>query len=55
MRFGHPPDAVAKAILGAVERNQAIVPVGIESSVAFRVLRFAPGPLQGLLARAEVI
>lgn len=55
MRLGHPPDAVAKAILGAVERNQAIVPVGIESSVAFRVLRFAPGPLQGLLARAEVI
>jgi NAD(P)-dependent dehydrogenase (short-subunit alcohol dehydrogenase family) len=55
MRFGHPPDAVAKAIVGAIERNQAIVPVGIESSVAFRVLRFAPGRVQGLLARAEVI
>jgi NAD(P)-dependent dehydrogenase (short-subunit alcohol dehydrogenase family) len=53
-RFGHSPDVVAKAILGAVEKNRAIVPVGIESEFAYRVLRFAPGPVQGLLARAEV-
>jgi short-subunit dehydrogenase len=53
-RFGHSPDLVGKAIVRAVERNQAIVPVGLESSLAYRVLRFAPGPVQGLLARAQV-
>ena len=53
--FGRAPDVVAKAIVGAVEHNRALVPVGVESSVAFRVLRFAPGPLQSALARAQVI
>jgi 2-hydroxycyclohexanecarboxyl-CoA dehydrogenase len=53
-RFGHPPELVAKAIVGAVERNHAIVPVGIESAFSYRVLRFAPGPIQGLLARADM-
>jgi short-subunit dehydrogenase len=53
-RFGHSPDLVAKAIARAVERNQAIVPVGLESTFAYRVLRLAPAPLQGLLARAQV-
>ena len=52
---GRSPDAVAKAIVGAVEHNRGIVPVGVESSVAFRVLRFAPGRLQSALARTEVI
>lgn len=53
--FGRSPDVVAKAIMGAVEHNRGTVPVGVESSLAFRVLRFAPGPLQAALARAEVI
>ena len=53
--FGRSPDVVARAIAGAVEHNRAIVPVGVESSVAFRVLRFAPGPVQAALARAQVI
>ena len=53
--FGRSPDVVGKAIMGAVEHNRGIVPVGVESSLAFRVLRFAPGPLQAALARAEVI
>jgi NAD(P)-dependent dehydrogenase (short-subunit alcohol dehydrogenase family) len=53
--FGRSPDVVAKAIMGAVEHNRGIVPVGVESSLAFRVLRFAPGRLQAALARAEVI
>jgi NAD(P)-dependent dehydrogenase (short-subunit alcohol dehydrogenase family) len=53
-RFGHSPDLVAKAIVRAVERNQAVVPVGLESTLAYRLLRFAPGPVQGLLARAQV-
>jgi short-subunit dehydrogenase len=50
-RFGHSPDLVAKAIINAVERNRDIVPVGIESMFAFRVMRFAPGALQGAFAR----
>jgi short-subunit dehydrogenase len=53
-RFGHSPDLVAKAIVRAVERNQAVVPVGLESSLAYHVLRFAPGRVQGLLARVQV-
>jgi len=52
--FGHSPDLVAKAIVRAVERNQAVVPVGLESELAYRVLPFVPGPLHGLLARTPL-
>jgi hypothetical protein len=38
-----------------VRRNHEIVPVGLESALAFRLLRFAPGPVQGLVARAQVL
>jgi NAD(P)-dependent dehydrogenase (short-subunit alcohol dehydrogenase family) len=54
-RFGHSPDLVAKAIVRAAERNQDVVPVGLESTLAYRVLRLAPGPVQGLVARAQVL
>jgi NAD(P)-dependent dehydrogenase (short-subunit alcohol dehydrogenase family) len=53
-RFGHSPDIVAKAIVRAVERNQAVVPVGMESSVAYRVLPFVPNSLQALAARTPL-
>jgi NAD(P)-dependent dehydrogenase (short-subunit alcohol dehydrogenase family) len=53
-RFGHSPDAVARAIVKAVQKNQGIVPVGLESSLGFRLLRFAPGSVQALLARVQV-
>ena len=52
-RLGHSPDLVAKAIVGAVERNREIVPVGFESAFAFRVLRFAPGAVQSVFARLQ--
>ena len=55
LRRGRSPDVVADAIAGAVEHNRGIVPVGIESALAFRLLRFAPGPVQGALARAQVL
>jgi 2-hydroxycyclohexanecarboxyl-CoA dehydrogenase len=55
LRRGRSPEVVAGAIAGAVEHNRGIVPVGIESTLAFRLLRFAPGPLQGALARTEVL
>jgi hypothetical protein len=53
-RFGHSPDLVAKAIAGAITHNRELVPVGIESTLAYRVLRLAPSPIQGLLAKAQV-
>jgi 2-hydroxycyclohexanecarboxyl-CoA dehydrogenase len=52
-RFGHSPDLVAKAIVRAVERDRLIVPVGFESSFAFRVMRFAPWRLQNAFARFQ--
>ena len=55
LRRGRSPDAVAKAILDAAENDRGVVPVGIESSFAYRVLRFAPGRVQGALARANVL
>jgi NAD(P)-dependent dehydrogenase (short-subunit alcohol dehydrogenase family) len=51
---GHSAEAVAKAIVSAVEHNRELVPVGIESSVAYRVLRFAPQMFRGLLARVQI-
>ena len=53
-RFGHSPDAVAQAIIKAVQKNQGIVPVGLESALGFRLLRFAPGSVQALLAKVQV-
>ena len=53
-RFGHPASDVAKAIVRAVERDNGVVPVGIESLAAYRVLRFAPASVQGLIARANM-
>jgi 2-hydroxycyclohexanecarboxyl-CoA dehydrogenase len=52
--FGHSPDLVAKAIVGAVEHNHAVVPVGFESEVAYRMLPFIPGPVQGLLTKVSL-
>jgi NAD(P)-dependent dehydrogenase (short-subunit alcohol dehydrogenase family) len=52
-RYGHSPDLVGKAIVTAVKRNQGVVPVGLESSIAYRLVRFAPAPVQGLLARIQ--
>lgn len=53
-RLGHPADAVAKAIVKAAERNHAVVPVGLESEIAYRVLPFVPGPARALLERAPI-
>ncbi|WP_249011240.1 SDR family NAD(P)-dependent oxidoreductase [Conexibacter sp. DBS9H8] len=53
-RFGHAPDAVAKAIVRATEKNQAVVPVGLEAGIAHRAAPFIPGPVQALLDRAPI-
>jgi 2-hydroxycyclohexanecarboxyl-CoA dehydrogenase len=54
LRFGHSPDLVAKAIVRAIERNQEVVPVGLESELAYRLLPFVPGRLQALATRTPL-
>jgi NAD(P)-dependent dehydrogenase (short-subunit alcohol dehydrogenase family) len=53
-RYGHPPELVAKAIMRAADRNLAVVPVGVESAVAYRVLPFVPGRVQEVLLRSSL-
>ena len=50
--LGHSPDLVAKAIADCVERDRDVVPVGFESTLAYKLLRGAPQPVQALIARA---
>lgn len=54
LRFGHSPDVVAKAIVRAVERNLEIVPVGLESELAYRLLPFVPGRVRALATRTPL-
>jgi hypothetical protein len=49
---GHSPEVVAKAIADCVRRDRGIVPAGLESSIAYTLLRGAPQRIQGLVARA---
>jgi 2-hydroxycyclohexanecarboxyl-CoA dehydrogenase len=51
---GHSPDLVAKAIVDCVRRNRDVVPVGFESTLAYKLMRGAPQPIQGLVARARI-
>jgi NAD(P)-dependent dehydrogenase (short-subunit alcohol dehydrogenase family) len=53
-RRGHSPDLVAKAIVRAAEKDHAVVPVGLEAEIAYRLLPFVPGPIQGLLTRTSL-
>jgi NAD(P)-dependent dehydrogenase (short-subunit alcohol dehydrogenase family) len=48
---GHPPEQVAAAIVGAVERDRAVVPVGWEARAGWALHRLAPLPVQQLMAR----
>jgi NAD(P)-dependent dehydrogenase (short-subunit alcohol dehydrogenase family) len=50
-RRSRPPRAVADAIVEAVRRDRAVVPVGLESQAAFQLQRVTPVGLQTLLAR----
>jgi 2-hydroxycyclohexanecarboxyl-CoA dehydrogenase len=54
LRRGHSPDLVARAIVDCVKRNRDVVPVGFESTLAYKLLRGAPQPIQGLIARAPL-
>lgn len=50
-RFGHPPEAVAKAIVSATQKNRGQVAVGAETVVLYHLLRVVPGAVHDLLAR----
>ena len=52
--LGHSPNVVARAVVSCVERNRDVVPVGFESALAYKLLRGAPQPIQGLIARAAL-
>jgi short-subunit dehydrogenase len=51
---GHPPELVAKAIADSIERDRDVVPAGFESTLAWKLIRGAPQPIQGLVARARL-
>lgn len=50
---GHPPERVAHAILSAIARNRAVVPVGFESWAAWLVHRLLPVETGDRLAAAS--
>lgn len=54
LAMGHSPDLVAKAIADCVRRDRDVVPVGLESTIAYKLLRGAPQPIQNLVARAQL-
>lgn len=53
--WGRSPDLVAKAIVDCAERDRDVVPVGIDSKIAYKLLRGAPQPVQQLVARAGLL
>ena len=54
-RRGHPPEAVARAIVAASERNPAVVPIGWEARLGWHLARVMPLAVQDRLARLEVL
>lgn len=50
-RRGHKPEQVARAIVRAVERNKAVVPVGVEAWFAWGMHRYGPVAVQQAIAR----
>jgi len=50
-RKGHRPEQVADAIVDAIARDRAVVPVGVEARVGWYLHRFAPLALQQAVAR----
>jgi hypothetical protein len=50
---GFPPEKVAVAVLRAVLRNRAMVPVNAEARVGYALSRIAPGALRWLAGRSD--
>jgi 2-hydroxycyclohexanecarboxyl-CoA dehydrogenase len=53
--WGQPPSVVAEVIVECVERNRDVVPVGRGSTIAYRLLRGAPQPVLGLVAKTKLL
>jgi NAD(P)-dependent dehydrogenase (short-subunit alcohol dehydrogenase family) len=53
-RRGHPPDKVAAAIVDAVARDRAVVPVGAEAWIGWAVKGLVPARVGDRLASASV-
>jgi short-subunit dehydrogenase len=51
---GHPPEKVARAILRAIERDQAVVPVGPEAWVGWFAQRLLPTRVTDVVARTTI-
>lgn len=51
---GHPPEIVARAIVDAIRRNRAVVPVGIEARVGWALHGVLPAGVVDRLARTSV-
>jgi NAD(P)-dependent dehydrogenase (short-subunit alcohol dehydrogenase family) len=49
---GRPPERVADAILDAIRRNKAVVPVGLDASIPWRMRSFMPTALVDAIGRA---
>jgi 2-hydroxycyclohexanecarboxyl-CoA dehydrogenase len=54
-RRGHSPETAARAIVAAVERNPAVVPVGWEARLGWHLNRILPMAVQDRLARMELV
>lgn len=50
----YPPEKVARAVLSAIRRNRAVVPVAPEAWAAYYLKRWLPG-IAGWLARKEMV
>lgn len=50
-RRGHKPEQVAAAVIHAIERDRAVVPVGFEARLGWWLHRYAPLAIQQLVAR----
>jgi NAD(P)-dependent dehydrogenase (short-subunit alcohol dehydrogenase family) len=50
-RRGHKPERVAAAVVDAIERDRAVVPVGFEAKLAWYNHRYAPTGVQQAIAR----
>ena len=54
-RRGHPPDRVATAIVDAVARNRAVVPVGAEARLGWALRGVVPTAVVDLMARSHFL
>jgi NAD(P)-dependent dehydrogenase (short-subunit alcohol dehydrogenase family) len=54
-RRGHKPETVAHAIVGAVQRNRPVVPVGWEARLGWGLNRLLPVAAQQRLARLGIV